>query len=84
VVGLRESCEKYLAQHLCSDSVYSIWSASHVLGLKKLGLKCKDVVLFKGKTVLERGDFIVLPKEFVIVVVKTTSWKQLERLCSRQ
>jgi kelch-like protein 2/3 len=69
VAGLRESCEAYLAQHLCQDSVCSTWKASHLLGLSQLGLKCKDLVLSKGKAVLEDGGISELPKELAIAVV---------------
>jgi hypothetical protein len=33
--GLRDSCEAYLSQHVCEDSVCSIWKISHILGLSE-------------------------------------------------
>ena len=67
--GLRESCETYLAQNLCQDSVCSTWKASHLLGLSQLAIKCRDLVLSEGKTVLEGGCFSELPKELALAVV---------------
>jgi kelch-like protein 2/3 len=69
LTGLRDSCEAYLAQHLCQDSVCSTWKASHLLGLSQLGLKCKDLVMSEGKAVLESGGFSELPKELALAVV---------------
>jgi hypothetical protein len=69
ISGLRDSCEAYMAQHLCQDSVCSTWKASHLLGLSQLGLKYKDLVLSEGKAVLEDGDISELPKELAMAVV---------------
>jgi hypothetical protein len=65
---LRDSCEAYLAQHLCEDSVCSTWKVSQMLGLAQLEAKCKLLVLTKGKAVLEGGGFSELPKELALAV----------------
>jgi hypothetical protein len=67
--GLRDSCEAYLAQNLCEDSVCSTWKASHLLGLSQLGAQCKDLVLSKGKVVLEGDGFSELPGDLALAVV---------------
>jgi hypothetical protein len=69
LTDLRESCETYLAQNLCEDSVCSTWKASHMLGLSQLALRCRDLVLSEGKAVLEGGGFGELPKDLALAVV---------------
>jgi hypothetical protein len=69
LAGLRDSCEAYLAQHLCQDSVCSTWKASHILELSQLGCKCKDLILSEGKAVLQGSGFSELPKELALAVV---------------
>jgi hypothetical protein len=69
LTGLRDSCEAYLAQNLCEDSVCSTWKASHLLGLSQLALKCRDLVLSEGKAVLKGGGFGEIPKDLALAVV---------------
>lgn len=69
ISGLRDSCEAYLIQNLCEDSVCSTWKLGHMLGLSQLEEKCKVLVLAKGTAVLEGGGFSELPKELALAVV---------------
>jgi kelch-like protein 2/3 len=69
LTGLCKSCETYLADNLCKESVCSTWKASQLLGLSQLALKCKNLFLSEGNTVLESDAFGDLPKELALVVV---------------